>query len=514
MGHDGLSRRSFLRGGAAAVALGATGGLGSGCTTARTSPGVSPSRATVSASGASQSEPGRSAGATLVFPTGFSWGAATSAYQIEGAATADGKGPSVWDTFSHRTGAIADGGTGDVAADHYHRYAQDLELMSALGLRSYRFSISWPRVLPSGRRGAGGAVNQHGLDFYKRLVDGLHRRGIQPVATLWHWDTPQALQDTGGWESRDTASYFADYAALMHDALGDMVATWLTVNEPKTIVDVAYLAGAYAPGRRDATAAYTAAHHMLLGHGLAARALKSAAPHARIGPVLNLAPVLAEPAGDPKARAAARLRDGYENRLYLDPILTGTYPADVLADLTRRGVDLMAVVEDGDLETISVPIDVLGVDYYTPVVVDATGSDVIRYPVAQAQWEQIYPAGLFDILTRLRRDYGDVPVSITENGIATVQTPAPDGTVDDGDRITYLHDHLVELHRAIAAGVRVDGYHVWSLLDNFEWAQGYTQRWGLIDVDFVTQRRTPKRSAWWYRDVIAANGVSSGPVRS
>ncbi|WP_405098529.1 GH1 family beta-glucosidase [Micromonospora sp. NBC_01412] len=437
----------------------------------------------------------------LRFPTGFGWGAATSAYQIEGAAKEDGRGESVWDTFSRTPGRTRNGDTGDVAADHYHRYADDLDLMRDLGLRSYRFSISWPRIQADGT----GAVNQRGLDFYRRLVDGLHERGISPMATLFHWDLPQALQDAGGWENRDTAYRFAEYADAVFRGLGDQVPVWLTINEPKTVVQNGYLFGHHAPGFQDPRAAYLVAHHLQLAHGLAVRALRATGSAGRIGPALNLHPCY--PAdGSPEAARAARLYDGYENRLYLDSILKGSYPADVLDDL---GADsrLARGVADGDLEIISSPIDLLAVQYYTPYYVTGDGATVTRWPTSQADWQQIYPDGMYDILTRVTRDYGPVPLTVTENGLPQADTLSADGTVDDAGRISFLRDHIAAAHRAVSDGVPLESYHVWSLLDNFEWAEGYDQRWGLIYVDYPTQRRVPKRSAHWYREVIRANGL-------
>jgi beta-glucosidase len=439
-------------------------------------------------------------GLGLLFPPGFVWGAATSAYQIEGAAAQDGRGPSIWDTFSHRPGTIVDGSNGDVACDHYHRFATDLDLMRDLGIRSYRFSLSWSRILPTGR----GAVNPQGLDFYKRLVDGLHARDIAPVATLFHWDLPQPLQDEGGWENRDCASWFADYAEVAFRELGASVPTWLTINEPKTIVQVGYTYGAMAPGKRDRNAAAVAAHHLALAHGQAVAAFRAAGTGGRIGPALNLAP--AYPAYD-GADARAALADGYENRLYLDPILRGSYPTDA-SEFLGAGpwTALEAAIHDGDLAVIGAPIDVLGVNYYGPVFIDVDGTYVTMMPTSIAEWEQIYPDGLYDILVRLTHDYTDRPLLITENGIPNAGTVVPvDGAVEDPERIEYVRDHLAAAHRAIAAGARLEGYHVWSLLDNFEWAQGYTQRWGIVHVDFATQQRTPKASAYWYRDVIAGN---------
>ncbi|RKN22014.1 beta-glucosidase [Micromonospora musae] len=438
--------------------------------------------------------------APLRFPAGFGWGASTSAYQIEGATKDDGRGESIWDTFSRTPGRVRNGDTGDVAADHYHRYRDDLDLMRDLGLRSYRFSIAWPRIQPDGT----GAPNQRGLDFYRRLLDGLHERGITPMATLFHWDLPQALQDAGGWESRDTAYRFAEYAETMFRALGDRVPTWLTVNEPKTVVQNGYLSGHHAPGRQDPEAAYLVAHHLQLAHGLAVRALRATGP-GRIGPALNLHPCY--PADDsPEAAAAARLYDGYENRLYLDPVLTGRYPHDVLADLGAQS-RMVQGIADGDLEVISAPIDILAVQYYTPIYVTAQGGTARRHPTSEAEWQQIHPEGMYDILTRVTRDYGPIPITVTENGLPTPDTVGTDGTVDDAGRVAFLRDHLAAAHRALTDGVPLESFHVWSLLDNFEWAEGYDQRWGLVYVDYATQRRILKRSAHWYRTVIADNGI-------
>ncbi|MEV4825707.1 GH1 family beta-glucosidase [Micromonospora sp. NPDC049274] len=436
----------------------------------------------------------------LRFPRDFGWGAATSAYQIEGAAKEDGRGESVWDTFSRVPGRTRNGDTGDVAADHYHRYAEDLDLMRELGLRSYRFSISWPRVQPDGT----GAPNQRGLDFYRRLVDGLHERGIAPMATLFHWDLPQALQDAGGWESRDTAHRFADYADAVFTALGDSVPVWLTINEPKTVVQNGYLIGHHAPGRQDPDAAYLVAHHLQLAHGLAVRALRAGNGTGRIGPAFNLHPCYPTD-NSPEAAAAAHLYDGYENRLYLDSLLKGSYPQDVLADLGPQS-RMVRGIRDGDLAVISSPVDLLAVQYYTPIYVNADGSTEHRWPTSEAGWQQIYPDGMYDILTRVTRDYGPIPLTVTENGLPTPDTLTADDTVDDSGRITFLRDHLAAAHRAISAGVPLESFHVWSMLDNFEWDEGYEQRWGLVYVDYATQRRVLKRSAHWYRSVIAEGG--------
>ncbi|MGV9810206.1 GH1 family beta-glucosidase [Micromonospora chersina] len=492
-----LTRRRLLR--RAALSATATGAARTGLVGAAAAGTVASATAVAGCDGTPDDD--ADPDGTLRFPSDFGWGAATSAYQIEGAAKEDGRGESVWDTFSRTPGRTRNGDTGDVAADHYHRYAQDLDLMRDLGLRSYRFSISWPRIQADGS----GRPNQRGLDFYRRLVDGLHERGIAPMATLFHWDLPQALQDAGGWENRDTAERFADYADAVFRALGDQVPVWLTVNEPKTVVQNGYLWGHHAPGRQDPAAAYLVAHHLQLAHGLAVRALRAALVGGRIGPALNLHPCY--PADDSaEAATATRLYDGYENRLYLDSIFKGAYPEDVLADL---GADSRMVrgVRDGDLKIISSPVDLLAVQYYTPIYVTGQGDTVRRWPTSEAEWQQIYPEGMYDILTRVTRDYGRVPITITENGLPCPDTLAADGTVDDSARIDFLRDHFAAAHRAIRDGVPLESYHVWSLLDNFEWNEGYEQRWGLVYVDYPTQRRVLKRSAHWYRDVIRRNGL-------
>jgi beta-glucosidase len=437
----------------------------------------------------------------LRFPTGFRWGAATSAYQIEGATKEDGRGDSVWDAFCRAPGRVHDGDTGDVAAEHYHRYPADLDLMKSLGLHSYRFSIAWPRVIPDGQ----GQVNQKGLDFYRRLVDGLHQRGITPMATLFHWDLPQRLQEQGGWESRDTAYRFAEFAAAVFDGLGDSVPTWLTINEPKTVVQNGYLLGIHAPGLVDADAAYVVAHHLALAHGLAVAELRSRSTTGRIGPAFNLHPCYPADA-TPEAAAAAQLLDGYENRLYLDPVFKGEYPADVLVDLGPES-GMVKSIQDGDLKIISAPIDLLAVQYYCPLYTDGEGRAVKRWPTSDAFWQQIYPEGMYDILTRVRRDYGHIPISITENGLPCDDKIDVEDTVDDHNRVSFLRDHFAAAHRAIQEGVPLESYHVWSLMDNFEWQEGYAQRWGIVYVDYQTQRRVLKRSARWYREVIATNTV-------
>ncbi len=453
--------------------------------------------------------------ADVQFPDGFTWGAATAAYQIEGAATEDGRAPSIWDTFSHTPGKTRDGDTGDVACDHYHRYAEDVDLMASLGLRAYRFSVAWPRIVPSGA----GEPNPAGLDFYDRLVDALVARGIEPIVTLYHWDLPQALEDEGGWRSRDTAYRFAEYAVHVHNRIGDRVGRWLTLNEPWCSAFKGHAAGGHAPGYTDPAKAFAAVHHLLLGHGEAVRALRAAGTDS-VGITLNPACVRpADPSSDADV-AAARLVDGLHNRIFLDPIFGRGYPSDVLEVIGRHGGTGWLL--DGDEDRIGAAIDLLGVNYYYPTVVAAVqgvpgspeypGTENIALPPAPgpvtAMGWPIEPGSFTDLLVRLVADYPGVPLWITENGAAFDDMPS-DGGIPDPDRISYLDGHIRAVGAAIDKGADVRGYLVWSLMDNFEWAQGYSKRFGIVRVDYDTQVRTPKDSAYWYRDVIARNGLAS-----
>ncbi|WP_235945050.1 GH1 family beta-glucosidase [Verrucosispora sioxanthis] len=435
------------------------------------------------------------------FPTGFRWGVSTSAYQIEGAAGTDGRGPSIWDTFAHTPGRIVDGSTGDVACDHYHRYAEDVALMAGLGVGAYRFSIAWPRVLPGGT----GAVNSAGLDFYERLVDELLAHGIDPVATLFHWDLPQSLEDAGGWLNRDTAHRFAEYADLVAARLGDRVRLWITLNEPFIHMSLGHATGVHAPGRMLLFDAFPVAHHQLLGHGLAVAALRARST-SPVAIANNYSPVRVVGA-DPADAAAAATYDALHNHLFTDPLLGRGYPAQL-------GFDT-AVVRDGDLEVIAAPIDVLGVNYYNPTAVRAPeeGSPLpfelvplTGYPRTAFDWP-VVPDGLRELLGRLRDRYGTAlpPIQVTESGCAYDDAPDTDGQVPDPDRIAYLDGHLRAVRGAIDDGVDVTGYFVWSFLDNWEWAEGFTKRFGLVHVDFETGRRTPKSSYAWLREVIATN---------
>ena len=435
-----------------------------------------------------------------IFPPGFVLGAATAAYQIEGGVREGGRGESIWDRFSHTPGKTYQGHTGDVACDHYHRWREDVALMADLGLRAYRFSVAWPRVLPQGR----GAVNEAGLDFYDRLVDALLAHGIEPFVTLYHWDLPQALQEAGGWLERSIADRFAAYAAVVARRLGDRVRHWITLNEPWVFAFLGYWAGVHAPGLTDLTAALQAAHHSLLAHSRAADALRAeAGSPPRVGITLNLNPV--DPASDrPADREAARRFDGYCNRWFLDPLFYGRYPPDMLAWWADRA----PAMEADDLRGLPARLDFLGVNYYTRSVVGAgqeppvqvrTHRPAGRY--TEMGWE-VYPDGLYHLLTRLHRDYDLPDLFITENGAAFPDRLQPGGVVDDPLRVEYLRDHLGAARRALDAGVPLRGYFAWSLLDNFEWAYGYSKRFGLVYVDYPTQARIVKASGRWLRRLI------------
>ncbi len=444
-----------------------------------------------------------------VFPASFTWGTATSSYQIEGAVAVDGRGPSIWDTFCAVPGAIRDSSSGAVACDHHRRYPEDVAWMRALGVGAYRFSIAWPRVLPAGR----GAVEPRGLDFYDRLVDALLAAGITPWATLYHWDLPQPLEDAGGWPVRGTAEAFVPYVDAVTGRLGDRVKRWITHNEPWCASTLGYLTGEHAPGRRDATAALAAAHHLLLSHGLAVPVIRANSAGAQVGITLNLTP--ATPAS-PSAldREAARRFDGSFNRWFLDPVFGRGYPADVVADHAAAGVEALAAVRPGDLERIAVPTDFLGVNYYTRHLArgpeEGNEPRAVPEPGPEARtdigWE-VHPDSLRSLLVRLSTEYPPTPLYLTENGAATHDAPGPDGRVRDERRVRYLAGHLEAVAAARAEGAPVEGYFAWSLLDNFEWAYGYSQRFGLVWVDYDSQVRIPKDSAWWYRDVIARGGL-------
>jgi beta-glucosidase len=450
------------------------------------------------------------------FPDDFLWGTATAAYQVEGAANEDGRGTSIWDTFSHTPGKVLHGDTGDIACDQYHRLEEDLDLMADLGLRAYRFSVAWPRIQPEGS----GPANEQGLDYYRRLVDGLRQRSIEPMLTLYHWDLPQTLEDRRGWTSRETSERFAEYVGIVYEALGDSVRFWITLNEPWVSAWLGYGIGVHAPGRKDTGEALAATHHLLLGHGLALENMRSLGQaDNRLGITLNLAPV--RPASEDAAGAARRV-DGFANRLYLDPVFRGSYPEDMLEHY--RGESDFSFVRDGDLEKISAPIDFLGVNYYMRHTVVggqreselATGMRFASVDAATvlppgvettAMGWPVEPDGLTELLVRLHEEYTQGPIYITENGRAVYDYVDPEGDVDDEERVAFLEAHFRAAHAAMERGVDLRGYMVWSLLDNFEWAEGYSKRFGIVFVDYGTQRRIPKMSARWYKEVIERNGL-------
>jgi beta-glucosidase len=470
-------------------------------------------------------------GEALAFPAGFTWGAATAAYQIEGATDADGRGPSVWDTFSRTPGKVRGGDTGEVACESYRRYPQDADLLRSLGLTAYRFSVSWPRIFPSG----GGQLNQAGLDYYKRLLDTLADRGISSAATLFHWDLPQALQDRGGWAERDTAFRFADYASVVAEALGDRVTRWITLNEPLVVTHNGHRIGVHAPGLTDNAVAAAVTHHLLLGHGLGTAAVRASVPGAEVGITLNLTPVRVAASADGtslngtgEALERARLvADAMHNGTFLDPVLFGRYPEHAPAEFLPPA-DL---IREGDMATIAAPIDFLGVNYYQPEHLRAGDPDnlrrgedrplpgitgnVVHYDPEQLERTNmgwlIDPDGLYELLLRLSKDAPGLPLYITENGCAAEDYINPDGEVNDLERIKFLHLHLAAAARAARDGATLAGYYVWSLLDNFEWAYGYQKRFGIVYVDFATQQRIPKASSAFFARVASENAVPPLP---
>ena len=477
----------------------------------------------------------------FIFPTDFLWGAATAAFQIEGATSTDGRGSSIWDDFCRRPGTILGGDTGERAVDHYNRMPADVALMKKLGLKSYRFSVAWPRIAPNGRLTHTGP-NGRGIDFYSRLVDELLANDIAPWVTLYHWDLPSTLEEKGGWTNRATAYYFTDYALALQAALGDRVEFWTTLNEPWCSAFLGYTAGAHAPGVQSPKAGLQAAHHLLLAHGLAAKELKANAPQAQVGITLNFTvnnPLNPDSESD---RLAASRIDARFNRIFLDPIFKGYYPSDLLADLAENDLQnaLEEVNRDGDLATISTPIDVLGVNYYEGAALSYTppkvqlktdapiahqtsspypaAAGIYRHsqnlPLTDMNWE-VYPLGLYRLLHRLQDDYLDANTDlyITENGAAYDDVVSLDGQIHDQKRLNFIAAHLRATHRAISEGVRVKGYFAWSLLDNFEWAWGYSKRFGLVHVSYDSMERTIKDSGLWYSSVIAHNGFSDGKDR-
>jgi len=476
-----------------------------------------------------------SARTQVTFPAGFVWGVATAAFQIEGATHEDGRTDSIWDTFCRVPGAVVGGDTGDVACDHYHRWPADVALMADLGLGAYRFSTAWPRVFPEA-----GRLNQAGLDFYSRLVDGLLDAGIAPWLTLYHWDLPQYLEDRGGWADRDVVGHFTDYALTMHAALGDRVRNWTTFNEPWCAAFLGYAGGQHPPGRQEPQTAVSATHHLLLAHGQAADALRSVDPTAAIGITFNT--TVADPVdpADPADVAAADLRDALINRVFFEPVLLGSYPQAAVDAFASAGTALP--IRDGDMEVIRAPVDFIGLNYYqgnavtahAPAPTDAlpSGAAVVRptsspfvggqgghtvsrgLPRTAMDWE-VQPDGLRRLLERVHRDYtgpAGVALYVTENGAAYDDEVAEDGSIPDVERAEYIKDHLRAAHAALESGVDVRGYFAWSLLDNFEWAYGYEKRFGIVRVDFDTLERTPKLSAWRYAEIARTGRVLAGPI--
>ena len=435
------------------------------------------------------------------FPEGFVWGAAASAYQTEGAAREDGRGISIWDRFCAEPGRVRNADSGEIACDFYHRYSEDIALMRELGLDAFRFSVAWPRVIPEGR----GRVNPAGLDFYDRLVDALLDAGIRPFVNLFHWDLPVALERAGGWPARATAEAFVPYAEAVGERLGDRVKDWITHNEPFCTSWLGYGLGVHAPGHSSEREALAAAHHALLSHGWAVEALRRAAPGAEVGTVVDSWP--AHPLGDsPEDAAAAWSLDGIRNRWFFDALLRGEYPNDV----RERFASSAPPIEEGDMSVIAAPLDFLGVNNYSRTLVKAgpNGEPVeVRAPAAPLTdmgWE-VYPAGLGEVLLRLHRDYQVPSLYVSENGAAYSDVVTHDGRVHDVERIAYLDGYIGAVEEAITGGANVRGYFVWSLLDNFEWALGYSKRFGLVHVDYPTLRRVPKDSFYWYRDLIASS---------
>lgn len=458
---------------------------------------------------------------TFIFPENFIWGTATSAYQIEGAVAEDGRKPSIWDVYSHTPGMMArDGENGDIACDHYHRWHEDVALLASLGIKSYRFSISWPRILPDGR----GAVNQPGLDFYSRLVDALLEKDIIPFATLYHWDLPAALDQpsgSAGWLARTTAEAFLEYTDTVTRCLGDRVKLWATLNEPWCSSHLGYGSNAHAPGLNDARLSLPAAHHLLLAHGLAIPVIRANSPNSQVGIVLNLIPVY--PVTDnPADREACRYYDGATNRWFLDPLYGRGYPSDMLKDYVTLGYfesNSPNFIKPGDLDAIGAPTDFLGVNYYSRSLLQAIPGKEMQAGCYQrgnissqnktdSGWE-IYPEGLYDLLLRLNHEYHPKKMFIAENGAHYDDVFSPDGTINDTGRQEYVRKHLAITQRAIQTGVPVEGYYLWSFLDNFEWRHAYQRRFGIVYVDFETQKRTPKQSALWYRQVIVNNGLDA-----
>lgn len=443
----------------------------------------------------------------LKFPENFLWGVATASYQIEGAVNEDGRGESIWDVFSHTPGKTLNGDTGDVACDHYHRWREDIALMKSLGYKAYRFSLAWPRILPDGR----GKINQPGLDFYSRLVDELLEAGILPMPTLYHWDLPSALENA--WLNRSVVDAFAQYSGVVSRHLGDRVKTWFTINEPWCASHLSYTIGEHAPGMQDRSMGILAAHHLLMAHGVAVKEIRAQVPGAKVGIVLNMSPVYNDP-DSPVSQQMIHHVDGEVNRWFIDPLYGRGYPTDMLDDYVRMGAlesTQPDFIKPGDMDLIAQETDLLGINYYTPHLISADTDEVLAekradVPKTEMGWE-LYPQGLFEILERVWREYQPKQLMVTENGASYGDGPDQAGKVHDQRRIDYLQSHIQAVWQAIQAGIPLTAYLQWSFLDNFEWARGYSQRFGIIYVDYETQKRYIKDSAYWYSDVIKRNGL-------
>lgn len=443
---------------------------------------------------------------TYNFPRDFLWGVATASYQIEGAWKEDGKGESIWDRFSHNPGNVQNGDTGDVACDHYHLYPEDVKLLKELGVKTYRLSISWPRIFPEGR----GEPNEKGMEFYKKLIKLLVENGITPAVTLYHWDLPQKLQDIGGWANREVADYFEQYARYCFKELGALVPIWITHNEPWVVAFVGNYQGRHAPGIKDFSTALHVSHHLLLSHGKAVKAYREMGFKGEIGITYNVSSIYPA-SGSKEDLAAAGRQDGFLNRWFMDPVLKGKYPEDMLDWYSTRVV--LPDILPGDPEIIGTPVDFIGVNYYMPGYIK---QDLEDWPLevkgvttgkdqTSMEWE-IYPEGLYDLLVRFTKDYNGIKILITENGAAFNDIVNREGKVEDDNRLDYLYKHFAQAHKAIQDGVNLAGYYVWSFMDNFEWALGYSKRFGITYVDYKTQKRIIKKSGLWYKDVIKNNG--------
>lgn len=442
-----------------------------------------------------------------IFPKDFLWGAATASYQIEGAWNEDGKGESIWDRFCHIPGKITNGDSGDVACDHYHLYAEDIKMMKELGLKTYRLSISWPRIFPEGK----GIPNKNGLNFYKRLIELLIVNDMKPMVTLYHWDLPQKLQDIGGWANREVADYFEEYARVVFHELGDLVPFWITHNEPWVVSFPGNWAGRLAPGLTDFSTALQVSYNLLLSHGKAVKTYREMGYKGEIGIALNMSPMY--PASQEEADISAAWRhDGYINRWFADPVLKGEFPQDMVKWYSQKGV--LPEIKNEDLKLMSIPVDFLGINYYAPSYVKA---DVDNWPLdlkgvdsgkpkTDKGWE-IYADGLYDLLKRLDGDYNGIKMMITENGAAFNDIVNRDGNVEDDNRLDYLYKHIAKCHKAVEHGVKLAGYYVWSWMDNLEWSYGYGPRFGVVYVDYRTQKRIIKKSGYWYKEVISHNGI-------